>query len=95
MGSSTSDPSGYFALREEVASYSARLREVGELAAATELEDALGCVGLASEWLGELAYALRRALASGSIPDDLSDAMARSLDEVREGFRRVGTEPKF
>ena len=66
-----------------------------EAPTADQMEAAANWVGLPSEWLGESAFALKATLAVPGLPPDLVEDMKSALDAIREGFRRVGTEPTF
>jgi hypothetical protein len=88
------DPSGYLKLRAFLTSAAERLAALG-VATAADMKTAANWVGLPSEWLGESAFALKETLAVPDLPADLVEDMQSALDAIREGFRRVGTDPTF
>lgn len=88
------DPSGYFKMRSFLTATAERLSAL-RVATADQMQAAANWVGLPSEWLGESAFALKATLAVPGLPVDLVDDMQSALDAIREGFRRVGTEPTF
>jgi len=88
------DPSGYSKMRTFLTGAAERLSALGA-ATADQMQTAANWVGLPSEWLGESALALKATLAVPGLPVNLVEEMQSALDAIREGFRRVGTEPTF
>ena len=88
------DPSGYFKFRAFMTTATERLESLG-CPTAERMNTAANSVGLPSEWLRESAIAIKATLAVPGLPADLVDDLQRALEAVREGFRRVGTEPTF
>lgn len=88
------DPHGYLKMRSFLTAAAERLSAHG-VATADEMKAAANSTGSPSEWLGESAFALKATLTVPGLPIDLVDDMQNALHAIREGFRRVGTEPTF
>lgn len=88
------DPSGYFKFRSFLDELVERLSALG-VATSDQVRAAANSVDLPSEWLGESALAIKATLATPELPVDLVEDLQSALDAIREGFRRVGTEPTF
>lgn len=91
---SPDDPSGYVKLRTFLVAAADRLTALG-VPTADDMRSAANWVGSPSEWLGESALALKATLAVPDLPADFVADLKGALDAIREGFRRVGTEPTF
>jgi hypothetical protein len=86
------DPSGYLKMRSFLIASAERLSAL-DVSTADQMKTAAKWVGSPSEWLGESALALNATLAVPGLPLDLVEEMQSALDAIRDGFRRVGTEP--
>jgi hypothetical protein len=82
-------------LRAAVDSFALQLDDLGLGEAAQWLRTAMSYVGLPTEWMGETALALNRALLTPNLPARLRDDMKSAVEAIRTGFRRVGSQPNF
>lgn len=89
------DPHGYEKLRSAVESFAGELDRLGLAPAANRLRGALRHVGSPSEWMGEIAFALKDVLATDHLPLGLRHDMEEAVEAVRGGFRHGGDQPSF
>ena len=82
-------------MRQFVAEAAVRVCSAGYRDAAERLQTASEWVGLPSEWMGEIALALKAALALPDLPADLAEGLDDALSAIRTGFQRVGHIPNF
>jgi hypothetical protein len=88
------DPSGYAKMRSFLTEVAARLTALG-VGTADQVTTAATWIGSPSEWLGESAVAIEATLDVPDLPSDFVEDLNSAFDAIREGFRRVGTEPTF
>lgn len=88
------DPHGYLRLRNYTAALAATLADAGDDEGAESLQAALSQT-MPSELLGDIGQALRRLLDAGRVPPGERAGALAVLELIREGFRRVGSEPTF
>jgi len=87
------DPQGYARLNETLVRFGHRLQLLGDTASAHKIREAAQLYGGGSptEFLGESRLALQSVLASAQgLPTDLISAMRAVVDEIDDGFQRVG-----
>ena len=89
------DPHGYSKLRSAVDSCALELERVSAPELAQRLRDSQQFVGMPTEWMGETALALNDVLASPVPSEQLRRDIASTVEAIRVGFRRVGSEPNF
>ena len=87
------DPQGYARLSEALVRFGQRLQLLGDTASAHKIREAARLYGGGSptEFLGESRLALQSVLASAhGLPTDLISAMSAIVDDINDGFKRVG-----
>lgn len=86
------DPHGYLELLTILKRIEAEVRGASDTNAAEALATASKfATGSPSEFLGEARLALRSVLSSGvSLSAETSELIRRAIEDINEGFRRVG-----